>query len=877
MKKQDLPEIIVDLLRERELYVVYGEDHKLELSTFLEHAKDFGFSLQGIESHKGLEEHVRLYLHKIAILVIDPRNPISEGLKREPELTEMVEDLLVLSVNDLTADNIQNLMLLLNSDKALLWFEKLREEFDLRSTFLYHTESLIDQLEAVSLEIEHQPNSKTIVNQLFNLVHTFKGASGFVRPKTLFEFTHHFEDLIKDVQSGERQVNSSVVTLFLESIDMIKNLRLNIKKDLFHVIVLEKVLQFFERKAVASLDREIAGLPSILADATDPLSEFNLQATNEIKKQSDVKVGLELLDQMLETTGEMTVIRNMLNKIIRSVERRYGQDREVAMLSELLKELHKTNDSIQRQMTNLRELPVREILRPLFRVVRDTANYCQKKVTFETTGQDLRIDTSLADVLNQTLIHLVRNSVDHGIELPEERLAKGKNAQGELKINVSYNRDTVQVEIVDDGKGIDPEVIRRKVIEKKILEAEVARRLGTQDIIQYIFSPGFSTAETVTDISGRGVGMGAVKESVEAIGGRLIIISEVNLGTTTTLLLPIPKTARIIDCLFVNCVDRNFGIPQEGIQRIIRIHEGNRSELVRFVGGGYVFSHELGIMPIIELSDTLFGVSKLVGSNVEFDLLVIQTDSHRPFALAIESVLDVEDAVVKKIEPFERQLKVYSGATFVGDGSVGLIIDLDGVAERHGLLMKKRNLGLANDKLKNQSKEPARPNRFIVFSVVDLESPLNLSADLEENPPPKLFAIRESEVFRVEELSADRLKDVHGIPRIQYRESCLSLMDLRRFGTDQCMMDGDLIDKSKSCFAIISKFNKTQFVGLLVEKVHDIFESTAEVIEPVLQVPGIEGTFIHNENIYTLLNARDFIESLLFEYDQDNNLEARSF
>jgi two-component system chemotaxis sensor kinase CheA len=667
----DLPSSITDLIKQKEFYIVMDSRWEKSLSAFIGMIKDFGFYVHFIKESESAESYVRLYLHKIAVLIVDPANNPLPNLNQEFDLSDMVENLLSMPLDEAIHCKATDFLRLITSEVAEQWFDKLREEQDMRATFLHHTEALIEDLEHLALDIEEQPDSKALINQLFNLVHTFKGASGFVRPKTLFEFTHQFEDSIKKVQNGEMKVNSGVVSLFLQAIDKIKKLSSDIRNDLYLTENLQQALSLFEQAYL--LEDEETGVANSGSGA-DKKHDVNDKLI-EHKKQTEIKIGIELLDRMLETTGEMTVIRNMLNKIVRSVERRFENDNEISLLSELLEELHGINESIQMQMTSLRQVEVKNILKPLGRVVRDTSNFCKKNVKLETIGNELRIDTTIGDILSATLIHLVRNSVDHGIEAPADREKKGKIAQGSLQVSVKNNRDHVLVEIRDDGKGIDPKIIRSKVIEKKILHFEEVAKLNDHEIIQYIFSPGFSTAEVVTDVSGRGVGMGAVKEAVESIGGNLILQSEVNKGTTTTMILPIPKTAMIIDCLFVNCMGKNFGIPQEWIQRVVHVHPGNKKDMIRVVGGGQLFITDLGLMPIVELSETLFNEANLISNATNFDVLIIQTNSYRPYAMAVDRVLDVEDTVVKKFEPLDRQLKVYSGATFVGDGTVGLIID----------------------------------------------------------------------------------------------------------------------------------------------------------------------------------------------------------
>jgi two-component system chemotaxis sensor kinase CheA len=841
----DLPSAISELIKQKKFYVVLDSRWEKNLPAFIGMVRDLGFHTHIVKENENVDDYLRLNLHRIAVIIVDPaKNPLP-NLNQDFDLAEMIENLISMPVDEAKHCKAKDFIRFITTEAAEQWFDKLREEQDMRATFLHHTEALIEDLEHLALDIEEQPDSKALINQLFNLVHTFKGASGFVRPKTLFEFTHQFEDSIKKVQNGEMKVNSKVVSLFLQAIDKIKKLSGDIKANLFLTENLQQALGLFEQAYLLEGDENSSAQ---IQDEQAKKSDFHDKVV-EHKKQTDIKIGIDLLDRMLETTGEMTVIRNMLNKIVRSVESRYDNDKEISLLSELLEELHGINESIQTQMTSLRQIEVKNILKPLGRVVRDTSNFCKKNVKLETDGNELRIDTTIGEILNATLIHLVRNSVDHGIETPADREKKGKDPQGHLQVTVKNNRDHVLVEIRDDGKGIDPKIIRSKVIEKKILPYEDVAKLNDHEIIQYIFAPGFSTAEVVTDVSGRGVGMGAVKDAVESIGGSLILQSEVNKGTTTSLLLPIPKTALIIDCLFVNCMGKNFGIPQEWIQRVVHVHAGNKKDMIRAVGGGQLFLSDLGLMPIVELSETLFNECNLINNAPSFDVLIIQTHSYRPYAMAVDRVLDVEDTVVKKFEPLDRQLKVYSGATFVGDGTVGLIIDLEGIAELYNFQTQQRKFDIP---VVVTAGPAVAVNRFIVF---------NLGKVSETDSATTVYAIREKEIFRIEDINKVQVQNSGEYPIIPYRDSFLHIVDLRMLNANQKNYFNSNFEKDTlSC--IVVKYKQNQFVGLIVNEIFDIFESNADIIPNLHEQKGVEGTFIHSERIYTVIKVEELLAEI---------------
>lgn len=417
------------------------------------------------------------------------------------------------------------------------------------------------------------------------------------------------------------------------------------------------------------------------ANSGDHNSKGNPPPNNKKKDDKNLKVPISLLDTLMHISGELTVVRNMINKIDRSLKVRYNGDRELERMSSLLEELHKLNGSLQTHILDLRKVPVKEIVAPLNRVVRDLSKQLDKVVTLKVQGSELRIDTAIAEILNNTLIHIVRNSIDHGLESTHERLNNGKPQGGSLCIDAYEENDNVYVRIRDDGRGLQTERIRSRAIDRGLLTEEQATALKEEDVWPLIFAPGFSTAEKVTDISGRGIGMSAVKEAVEAIDGEVEISSVLGQGSTITLSMPLPKSVLITRCLFILISGMQLGIPNENVYRIVHLDGETDTAQLSQIEDTYVLSLEEELIPVVQL-DQVLGTSKVESADSKVKtIVVLRSSKGAAIGVIVNDVLEFEDAVVKPFTDHLKAFDIFFGTTFLGDGSIGLIFRVDGLVE----------------------------------------------------------------------------------------------------------------------------------------------------------------------------------------------------
>ena len=332
-----------------------------------------------------------------------------------------------------------------------------------------------------------------------------------------------------------------VISTILKSFDFIKVLLGEFKLRQHRTYDLEAIfIEFF-------------GAGTQLVGQTPKPSSTSQAAPRAPEKEapSELKVPVKVLDRFMEASGEMTVIRNIINKCAKAIEAQFPRNRDVSMLSELLDEMQKINASVQTQITNLRKVPMHNILKPIYRLVRDTSKALEKEVEVVTVGSDLAIDTNIAAILNNSLVHLIRNSLDHGLESPLDREKMGKERKGKVTITCYQKNEVICIIIEDDGRGINEDSIRKKLVKNGTHTEAQAARLEKDILYGMIFEAGFSTAEKVTDISGRGVGMSMVKDSVKSVGGQIDIESIPTQGTKFTLSMPVPKASLSFETVFL--------------------------------------------------------------------------------------------------------------------------------------------------------------------------------------------------------------------------------------------------------------------------------------------------------------------------------------
>ncbi len=663
----------------------------------------------------------------------------------------------------------------------------LEEEREMISSFVDESTPMLDEIEELILELEDSPNDINCLNTYFRLLHTIKGTASCVGLQSLPEFTHEYEELVSSLKHGDIKVNNHIIDAMLKGLDVLKRMYDDISKGEAYEFDITEDLKIFA-----------------LSDAQMHSKSESDEDKNEIvteKKVEDEKLGIQvsLLDEFMELSGEMTVLRNMILKSVAKIETKYHGDRDVDVLSDTLDEMHKVSSKLQNQISEMRKVTMASIYRPLKRVVRDSSKKLSKDVELRVIGEELRIDTSVGKVLSNALVHLVRNGIDHGIETIERRLEIGKDKEGDLQIDTYIEADNIIVKVKDDGNGIDKERLKAKAIEKELYTREELDKMSNQRILSLIFDSGFSTASEVTDISGRGVGMDMVKNSIESINGKITIDSRLGKGTTFVMTIPIPRSVLIINSLMVNINENQFAIPLDNVSEVIDVEKS--LAMIEELGEGYVLRHHESLLAVVDLRSSF---DSHVNQELKNTSIVILKDESFHYGLVVDSVLDIEEVVVKKlVKKLSNNNVLFEGVTLVGDGEMALILDLEKVAAFANIQVLEQDADLHEI---NQDVEQELESEFIKIKINDNS---NYCIDLD--------AINRLEEFKTEEISFSG-----DLPIYRYRDSFLPLVDL-------FLENNDFLFTDKEDFKVLVLERNDKKLGLVVSEIVDIVCSKEKV------------------------------------------------
>ncbi|MCP9291922.1 chemotaxis protein CheW [Gracilimonas sediminicola] len=554
-------------------------------------------------------------------------------------------------------------------------------EMALVGEFITECSELIEMAESALLELEESPDDEELINTVFRAFHTIKGTSAFMGLDPISEFTHFVETLLSMVREGDLPFDRACADINFESIDilnkMLKVVEVAEGGDPLHkpgqydnmISVLHSISE--EGKEPAQALEEIRGKQAA-APVANPVVEAvtdsgDSDATDKINSKSEsessVRVSVSRLDRLIDMVGELVIAHSVV-----------AQDKAIPKDSELQKKVNhatKILRELQDTSLTLRMVPLKATFHKMNRLVRDLSRKAGKQVKFSTFGEDTEIDRNMVDVINEPLIHMLRNSLDHGIEEPEERLKSGKGANAELSLSASQEGGKVVIEIKDDGRGINKDVILNKAIEKGLVDPE--KKLTEKEIYNLIFLPGFSSAEKVTDLSGRGVGMDVVRRSIEQLQGKVDVSSELGKGTTITIELPF--TLAITDGMLVRVGTQRFIVPTINIDMTFRAKE---SDMFTMMGNSEQVNFRGQSVPVIRLHEQ-FEINGAKESLLEGTLLIIKNNNRR-YALLVDEVIGQQQLVGKSIHMLTKMSHI-SGGAILGDGRVGLILDTAALME----------------------------------------------------------------------------------------------------------------------------------------------------------------------------------------------------
>ncbi len=596
-----------------------------------------------------------------------------------------------------------------------------------------------------------------------------------------------------------------------------------------------------QNAAMQEVERSEADRRSGDKDAEESyLANYEDRRIGGDRRSESIRVDVELLDRLMNLVGELVLARNQIVQFTTN-------ERDAAFIS-TAQHLNQLTSELQEGVMKTRMQPIGNIWNKFPRVVRDLAKSCGKKVRLDMEGKDTELDKTLIEAIKDPLTHIVRNSVDHGIEMPDERAAAGKSPEGRLFLRAYHEGGQVNVEMVDDGGGIDPEKIKAKAISKNMITHQEAERMSDRELINLIFKPGFSTAEKVSNLSGRGVGMDVVKTNIEKIGGSVDIQSRVGKGTT--LKVKIPLTLAIIPALLVTCGPLRYAIPQVSLVELVRLDEGESESAIEYIQGSPVYRLRGNLLPIVYLNEEL-GVECDSKKGDAVNIVVLQADD-RQFGLVVDGISDTEEIVVKPLGKQLKGINAYAGATIMGDGMVALILDAMGLAQKAHVVAEG---GRDHVRAEAQDREEAKGT--------DRQTLLIFSPGNETR-----MAVPLSMVARLEEFNQDIVENSGEKQVVQYRNEIMPLIFLSEvFGMNSIRKEDDTMQ-------VIVYSDQGRSVGVVVDKIIDIVEE-AVTIKKGSFGHGVLGSTVVQDKVTDLLDVEGVIRQADPEF-YENQLATAS-
>ncbi|PID72820.1 MAG: hybrid sensor histidine kinase/response regulator [Desulfobulbus propionicus] len=773
-----------------------------------------------------------------------------------------------------------------------------------------------------------------LVNKVFRAAHSIKGGAGFMGLNVIQDLAHASENVLGLIRSEKLIPTPEIINVLLTASDELQQLIEDVGNSnsvdiSSHVNALNLIYEQGETPA---------GTPGTTEDAvvvntepeqkteepmqegssanepeerepevtiTQPVVEPNpvktptVQSPNEVpakkistasKPDTSIRVTVSLLDQLMNLAGELVLSRNQLLQTITSGDVRSAET--VGQRIDLV------TSELQEAIMLTRMQPIGNVFNKFPRVVRDLSSKLEKQIDLTIVGKDVELDKTIIEAINDPLTHLVRNSVDHGIETPTQRVANGKDAKGLIVLKAYHAAGQVVIEISDDGKGIDGDVLAKTAVSKGLVTQEQVNVMSEKERINLILLPGFSTAEKITDVSGRGVGMDVVKTNLDQLGGSIEIDSEVGKGTTISIKLPL--TLAIIPCQIIMTGGERYAIPQVNLEELLRIPALKISERIERVGNAEVVRLRGNLLPLIRMSD-VFDIERTYfdpvkeetqidrrinvadrrdssavavdecsvedGSTVTeqrkkerrqapasaLNIVVVSTGAMK-YGLIVDRLHDSEEIVIKPLGRHLQQCKGYAGATIMGDGRIALILDVSSIANMAGLTSLDGTERAS--KLAEAAKEAITKSR-------DRQALLTFSISPQEN-----FGVPLNQVERVEKIKSTDIEEVGGRRVMQYRGGSLPLISI-----DEVAMVHPLDDRED--YLVIVFHLAGRDIGLLATGPVDAVETSTDIDDITLKQTGIMGSAIIDGNTTMLIDIFEIVQTINPQWFEELKIEEQ--
>lgn len=566
--------------------------------------------------------------------------------------------------------------------------------------FLVEADELIASLDTNLVTLETTPNDLDLLNEIFRAAHTIKGTSSFLGFDQVSSLTHRMEDVLNKLRKSEMVVTAEIMDLLLASVDVLKQLLHNVRDggqdtvDLTEItarleaaaegrVTLKSAADALAVTAVHNAEADwgaVDGIREIVTEArsTEPLSPGKVPSAarkpahdKKATGEQTIRVDVNRLDSLINLMGELVLGRNSLMQMVGKLDSEAGAS-EFERVNQSAAAINYITTELQLAIMKMRMQPVGKVFSRFPRQVRDLARDAGKQIELVVSGEDTELDKSVIEEIGDPLVHLIRNSCDHGIETPDDRKAAGKHARGTIWLSASQEGSNIVIKIRDDGRGLDVDAIRGKAVERGLASRAEVDRMTDREVFAYIFEAGFSTAKQITDVSGRGVGMDVVRTNIEKLNGMIELDSARGIGTTISIKLPL--TLAIIQGLLVQSDDEVFILPLSSVHETVKTDQAQ----IYYVNQRPVFRLREEIIPIVNMG----GVLRTQSSGftlTEKPYIVVVGLAEKKLGINIDRFLGQEEVVIKSLGEYLGGAEGIAGATILGDGRIRLIVDLIGL------------------------------------------------------------------------------------------------------------------------------------------------------------------------------------------------------
>ena len=693
---------------------------------------------------------------------------------------------------------------------------------DLVKDFLVESTENIDKLDQELMALEQNPAETARLAGIFRNIHTIKGTSGFFGFNRLQAVCHAGESLLAKLRDGVLVMTPEMSTALLAMSDRVRSLLAEIGRSAVEG-------EGDDSPLIAALKGLTEGTPVAppepAAAASEPASSAGKPAGEAPKPaveavDATLRVDVQVLDRLMNLVGELVLTRNQILSYMSDLPRGNGIQTAAARLNSITTEL-------QEGVMKTRLQPISGVWSKLPRIVRDLSMSVGKRIRVEMQGKDTELDKAIIEAIKDPLTHMVRNSVDHGLETPDERRAAGKPEEGVILLRAFHDGGQVVMELVDDGRGIPPDKVKRKALEKGLITQAQADAMNDREAVNLIFAPGFSTAEKVTSISGRGVGMDVVRTNIEHIGGTVDVLSRPGRGTTIT--VRIPLTLAIVPALIVTAGEQRFAIPQVVLRELVSVEAAKRPGVIEQAQGSELLRLRGTLLPLISLP-AILGLPQRERSVTR--IVVVEADQRR-YGLIVDGVNDTQEIVVKPMGGLLKHITVFSGATIQGDGHVALILDVVGIASASHLGARAR--------VDEAAAAPASVERRPVL--------------IFRSPDEGRMAIALSEVSRLEEMPESAVERIGDQEVVQYRGDIMPLVRIfTRLSERRRKPRSPEAGVKPGRLPVVVCHREGRPVGLVVGQILDTASEDLSHLRPASRA-GIRGCFVTQGKVTELLDV----------------------